>query len=164
MNLHYLQLIPPGAFHIQLQDIKLGQRYSTIQAKIVSPHTNNAALFSLGLITMGDLNIKSGINMNLPPIPIPDRERDCARWTNALFYKLNLPTANIRYYNPKDRESLLWCPARGRNCRDQWGKLDSGDNFRLKHLGLMADLVCGPSTPQGTLNSLAYLPIFLLST
>lgn len=143
MSLHYLQLIPPGAFYIQLEAIKLGRRHSTIQAKIVSPHTRNVVLYSLAVITMGDLNAKSGINIVLPPIPTPDRERECARWTNALFYKLNPPTASIRYYNPKDGQSLLWSPSRGRNCRDQWGKLDSGDYFRLEHLGLMADIVCG---------------------
>jgi hypothetical protein len=143
MNLHFLQLIPPGAFHVQLQAIKLGRRHSTIQAKIVSTDTKNPVLYSLAVLTMGNLQIKSGVNLNLPPIPIPDRERECARWTNAALYKIHPCTASIRYYNPKGGESLLWSPNRGRNWRDQWGKLDSGENFRLEHLGVMADLVCG---------------------
>lgn len=103
---------------------------------------------------MGNLKIKSGVNMDLPPIPTPDRERECARWTNAALYKFHPCTSSIRYYNPKGGKSLLWSPARGRNWRDQWGKLDSGENFQLEHLGLMGDLVCCPYTAAGTLNSL----------
>jgi hypothetical protein len=90
---------------------------------------------------MGDLNNNSGICMKLSPIPTPDREHDCARWTNAFFYHIQPPTSTIRYYNPKDGDNLMWSPSLGRNARDQWGKLDSGDYFRLEHLGLMADLV-----------------------
>lgn len=146
MNVHYLHLIPPGIFNVQFEDLKLSQRHSTIQAKITSPLVKNATICTLAIFTMGDLNTNLGISLELPPIPTPDRERECARWTNALFYKSNPPTASVRYYNPKDGKSLLWSPKGGQNARDQWGKLDSGDKFRLEHLGLMADLVCVPKT------------------
>ncbi|KAJ5980839.1 thioesterase-like superfamily-domain-containing protein [Penicillium waksmanii] len=106
-------LIPPGAFHVQFDDLKLSQRDSTAQAIITSLRVKNETICSLAIFTVGDLNTKVGIKMELPPIPAPDRERECACWTNALFYKLNPATASARYYNPKDGKSPLWGPKGG---------------------------------------------------
>lgn len=72
MNLYLLQLIPPGPFHVQFEDLKLSQRHSTVQARFTSPRVKNETICSLAIFTMGDLNTKLGIDMELPPIPTPD--------------------------------------------------------------------------------------------
>jgi hypothetical protein len=85
MNLHFPQLIPPVVLHVEFEDLKLKKRHSTIQAKITSPRVINATRCILTIFTMSDLSIKLGIHMELPPILTPDREREYARWANALF-------------------------------------------------------------------------------
>lgn len=128
INLHFLQLIPPGSFSCSARRPKIETATFTYPSQNYIPVVKNATICSLTIFTVGYFNTKLGIDMDLSPIPTPDREHECARWTNSLFYKLNPPTASVRYYNPNDGKSLLWGPEGG---RDQWGKLDSGDNFRL---------------------------------
>lgn len=141
MHVQFLQLVPQGSFHVVFEDLKLGHRQSTIQGKILSSDLNIHTIYALAIFTMGDLNSNVGISISLPPIPTPNRERDCTRWTSGFFYHINPPSSACRCYNPKDGPDIMWSPKLGRNKRDQWNKLDNEDNIRLEHLGLIADLV-----------------------
>jgi hypothetical protein len=141
MHIQFLELIPQGSFHVSFTNLKLGPRHSVIRGEIMSADLNSPKTYTIAICTMGDLNKSSGISMKLPPIPTPSRERDCARWTSGFFFYINPPTSACRVYNPKDGPDPLWSPSVGRNKRDQWEKLDNGENFQLQHLGLIADLV-----------------------
>jgi hypothetical protein len=141
MHIQFIQLVPQGSFHVAFKDLKLSLRHSTIQAEILSPDLKTHTVYTFAICTMGDLNSNTGISMSLPPTPTPNRERDCARWTSGFFYYMSPPSSASRCYNPKDGQDIMWSPKLGRNRRDQWNKLDNEDNFRLEHLGLIADLV-----------------------
>jgi hypothetical protein len=141
MHVQYLQLAPEGQFHLLFRDIQLNPRHSIIQAEIVSPDLSLPTSYTLAIFTMGDLNSRSGISMKLPPIPTPNREQDCGRWTNGFFYYMNPTSSVCRCYNPKDGPDIMWSPSVGRNRREQWNKLDNGSNFSLEHLGVLGDMV-----------------------
>ncbi|KAL2795511.1 thioesterase-like superfamily-domain-containing protein [Aspergillus keveii] len=159
MHVQFLELVPQGPLHVRFTTLKSGSRSSVVQGEICSPQStptttvstalgsssDNAPvtkIYTLALFTMGNLSDKTGISLELPRhTPLPSREKDCARWTDAFAFFASPPTAACRVYTPRGGPSPLWSPAVGRHKRDQWDKLDSGENFRLEHLGLLADIV-----------------------
>ena len=99
----------------------------------------------IALITLGNLAAK-GHSIIPPTVSLPDREKDCARWTDAVFFNLAPTSAKMRSYVRKGESTLLWSPAMGQNKRDMWVKLDDdNDNFDFSHLGFLVDMVCTPS-------------------
>ncbi|KAL2846462.1 thioesterase-like superfamily-domain-containing protein [Aspergillus pseudoustus] len=148
MHVQFLDLAPQGPLHVRFTTLKSGSRSSVVQGEVCTAQSTTAGsdprkkTYTLAICTMGNLNDKSGISLELPPHgPLPSRETDCVRWTDAFAFFTSPPTAACRVYTPKGGPTPLWSPAVGQNRRDQWGKLDNGENFRLEHLGLLADIV-----------------------
>jgi hypothetical protein len=140
MNVRYLTLTPPGAFRIRLTDIHQSPRVSTIRGELITG-SHIPIVHALALFTMGNLNDTSGHSVKLPPIPTPDRERDCSRYTNPLVYNIMPFMSAVRSYCPNDGDRLDWSPNLGQNARDHWTKLDSDENFRLEHIAFLGDWV-----------------------
>ncbi|KAL3455478.1 thioesterase-like superfamily-domain-containing protein [Aspergillus heterothallicus] len=148
MHVQFLDLAPQGPLHVRFTTLKSGSRSSVVQGEICSAGeatkdgtSTRKRTYTLAICTMGNLSDRTGISIDFPPHALPNRETDCARWTDAFAFYASPPTAACRVYTPKGGPNPLWSPAVGQHKRDQWDKLDNGENFRLEHLGLLADIV-----------------------
>jgi hypothetical protein len=133
-----------------MQDLKLGGKHSIIQVTLKSSSSSGPAI--IALITLGNLGAK-GSSIPAPEMSFPDRERDCVRWADAMFYSLAPTSSKMRSYVRKGGPTPLWSPDLGQNKRDVWVKVDDdNDSFDFPHLGFVVDMV-----------RLCQHPIFFLS-
>lgn len=139
----YLHPLPAGPFEIALEILQAGNRGSTIQAKLTSVKGEEEQICSVAIVRFGMLRDEGYVHNIQPPIdPVPDRVKDCTRWTDAITYRLNPPTSAIRAYTPRDSGTPFWSEKfGGRNVRYQWTKLDDEDTLRLEHIPVLTDLV-----------------------
>ncbi|KAI8650735.1 hypothetical protein NCS57_01408100 [Fusarium keratoplasticum] len=139
----FLHPLPAGPFEVALETLQAGNRGSTIQAKLLTGKGQKQQTCSIAIIRFGVLQDEGYVHNVQPPIrPVPDREKECVRWTNALTYQFNPPTAAVRVYTPRDSGTPLWSEKYGgRNVRYQWTKMDDEDTFRLEHIPILADLI-----------------------
>jgi hypothetical protein len=141
MHIQYLSPLPRGEYRIEIQDLKLGSKHSVIQVELRSSGPSSSGPSIIALITIGNLGAK-GHSIMPPPIHLPDREKDCVRWTDATFFNLSPTSSKMRSYVPIGGPSPLWSPAVGQNKRDMWVKVDDdNDSFDFPHLGFIADMV-----------------------
>ena len=142
MHVQFLDLAPQGPLHVRFTTLKSSSRSSVVQGEICSAQsTAPRKTYTLAICTMGNLNDKAGISLELPGHVLPSRETDCARLTDAFAFFTSPPTSACRVYTPRGGPTPLWSPTIGQQKRDQWAKLDNGENFRLEELGLLADIV-----------------------
>ncbi|KAI1027513.1 hypothetical protein LB503_013460 [Fusarium chuoi] len=122
----YLEPLPQGQFEIALETLSIGKRTSTVEARLKSLEAREDTV----------------INMQPSVWPLPDRMKDCTRWSDASYYYMNPPASTIRTYTPKGDNAPLWSEKfGGQNTRYQWVKLENDKKFGLEHLPVLADLV-----------------------
>ena len=142
MHIQYLSPLPHGEFRVEMQDLKLGSKHSVIQVALKSSSPSSPGPSSIALITLGNLGAK-GHSIPAPDISFPDRERDCVRWADAMFFSLAPTSSKMRSYVRKGGPTPLWSPDLGRNKRDMWVKVDDdNDSFDFPYLGFVIDMVC----------------------
>lgn len=149
IHIQYLSPLPQGAFSLSITDIKLGKKHSVIQVELRPSKAPSAGLSIIAIVTLGNLSVK-GHGIPAPAVQLPDREKDCIRWVDAMFFNLSPTSSKVRSYVPKGGLNPLWSPAVGQNKRDMWVKPDDdNDSFEFAHLGFIADLVRGcPDAPS----------------
>ncbi|KAF4946141.1 hypothetical protein FGADI_11419 [Fusarium gaditjirri] len=117
MSVEYLEPLPQGRFEIALE--------------------------TLSIVRLGVLKNDGRVpNMQPSVWPLPDRTKDCIRWSDASYYYMNPPASTVRMYTPSGENAPLWSERfGGQNSRYQWAKLDNGEKFGFEHLPVLADLV-----------------------
>ena len=139
MHVQYLDPLPQGEFMVEIVDLKFGNKHSVIQLVLKSLTSQRPSI--IALVTLGNLAAK-GHSIEPSAVKLPDRERDCIRWTDAMFFNLNPTSTKMRSYVPKGGDSPLWSPSVGQNKRDMWVKVDDDkDSFDFPHLGFIVDMV-----------------------
>jgi hypothetical protein len=134
----YLGPLPHGNFNVEILDLKLGNKHSVIQVVLKASNSQNPSIVTL--VPLGNLAAK-GHSIEPQAVTLPDRENDCMRWTDAMFFNLSPTSSKMRSYVPK--EDLV--PYGRQNKRDMWVKVDDeNDSFDFPHLGFIADMVNAP--------------------
>lgn len=143
LHIEYLCPMPQGPFHIVVKPMHAGNRSVSLQAELISPHTEQAILYATALIRLGYQQDGRRSDEIQPPIPrLPDRVAECDRWSSAFCYAVNPPISSVRFFCPNDGSTLFWSPSfGGQHARDQWAKLDDGGMFQVEHIPLLVDLV-----------------------
>jgi hypothetical protein len=141
MHIQYFSPLLHGTFSVEIDDLKLGNKHSVIKVEQKSSTSPTARPCIIAIVTLGNLSTK-GHSITPPAVQLPDRERDCIRWTEATFFNLAPTSSKMRSYVPKGGPNPLWSPAVGQNKRDMWVKPDDDtDAFGFPHLGFLADMV-----------------------
>ncbi|CVL12433.1 uncharacterized protein FPRN_03639 [Fusarium proliferatum] len=143
ISVEYLEPLPQGQFEIVLETLSIGKRTSTVEARLKSLEAYEDKVCTIAIVRLGTLKDNGQvINMQPSVWPLPDRMKDCTRWSDAGYYYLNPPASTIRTYTPKGDNAPLWSKKfGGQNTRYQWVKLDNDKKFGLEHLPVLADLV-----------------------
>lgn len=143
MHVDYLEPMPQGPFHATVTELHLGGQSISLLVQLVPVAIDDATVYSVALVRLGTFNTEvSDQTKELANRNLPDRDTECERWSNPLFYHANPATASVRVFCPNDGPSLLWSPRfGGQNCRYQWTKSDEGDSFQVDHIPLIVDLV-----------------------
>ncbi|KAH7260675.1 thioesterase-like superfamily-domain-containing protein [Fusarium redolens] len=143
MSVEFLEPLPQGRFEIALETLSRGKRTSTIEARLKSLEIHEHKVCTVAIVRLGILKDDGHVNNMQPSVwPLPDRTKDCTRWSDASYYYMNPPASTIRVYTPNDGNAPLWSERfGGQNTRYQWVKLDDGREFRFEHLPVLADLV-----------------------
>jgi hypothetical protein len=142
IHVQYLGPLPHGNFNVEILDLKLGNKHSVIQVVLKASNSQNPSIVTL--VTLGSLAAK-GHRIEPQAVTLPDRENDCMRWTDAMFFNLSPTSSKMRSYVPKGGPSPLWSPSVGQNKRDMWVKVDDeNDSFDFPHLGFIAAMVNAP--------------------
>ncbi|KAJ2971232.1 hypothetical protein NQ176_g7796 [Zarea fungicola] len=143
LHIEYLCPMPQGPFHIVVKPMHAGNRSVSLQAELISPHTEQAILYATALIRLGYQQDGRRSDEIQPPIPrLPDRVAECDRWSSAFCYAVNPPISSVRFFCPNDGSTLFWSPSfGGQHARDQWAKLDDGGMFQVEHIPLLVDLI-----------------------
>ncbi|KAL9570103.1 hypothetical protein ACKAV7_005611 [Fusarium commune] len=117
MSVEYLEPLPQGKFEIALE--------------------------TLSIVRLGILKDDGHVTNMQPSVwPLPDRTKDCTRWSDASYYYMNPPASTVRMYTPNGDNAPLWSERfGGQNTRYQWVKLDNDEKIRFEHLPVLADLV-----------------------
>ncbi|KAF4953806.1 hypothetical protein FSARC_12305 [Fusarium sarcochroum] len=143
VHTEFLEPMPPGEFHVRTKLLQGGSRHSLIQAELVPADPKQTRVYSTALVRLGPMSSDNDPNdRQLLPFPIPNRVKDCDRWTDAVYYSVNPPASSIRVFCPNDKGSPLWSDIfGGQNCRYQWTKLDDDSFFSIEYLPILADLI-----------------------
>ncbi|KAF5562242.1 thioesterase-like superfamily domain-containing protein [Fusarium phyllophilum] len=143
MSVEYLEPLPQGRFEIALETLSTGKRTSTVEARLKSLEAHEDKLCTIVIVRLGILKDEGHVTNIQPPVwPLPDRTKDCARWSDASYYYMNPPASTVRMWTPSGENVPLWSERfGGQNTRYQWVKLDNEKKFGLEHLPVLADLV-----------------------
>ncbi|KAF4414745.1 thioesterase-like superfamily domain-containing [Fusarium acutatum] len=143
MSVEYLEPLPQGRFEIALETLSIGNRTSTVEARLKSLEAHGDKVCTIAIVRLGILKDEGHVTNKQPSVwPLPDRTKDCTRWSDANYYFMNPPSSTIRTYTPSGKNAPLWSEKfGGQNTRYQWVKLDNDNKFGLEHLPVLADLV-----------------------
>ncbi|VUC29521.1 unnamed protein product [Clonostachys rosea] len=142
LHVEFIEPMPKGVFHIVLRTRQKGNHQTVVQAELVpeDPHSNT--VYSTAFVRLGSSESNHIANRQPKLARLPDRDKDCCRWTDAAYYIANPPTSSIRVFCPNDRGNPFWSEKfGGQNCRYQWTKPDQEPNFTFEYLPVLADLV-----------------------
>ncbi|XEV01247.1 hypothetical protein FSHL1_006534 [Fusarium sambucinum] len=143
MSVEFLEPLPQGRFEVTLETLSRGKRTSTIEARLKSLELHEQKVCTVAVVRLGMLRDEGHVGNIQPAVwPLPDRVKDCVRWSDASYYYMNPPASTIRVWTPTGGTSPLWSERfGGQNTRYQWVKSDDGMEFGLEHLPVLADLV-----------------------
>ncbi|OAQ65896.1 thioesterase-like superfamily domain-containing protein [Pochonia chlamydosporia 170] len=143
LSVEFLRPLPEGPYEVAIHDYAVKGNIATIRAEITSPQPDTSTIYSVGVIRLRrNAPFQGGKSIQAKTAPFPDRVRDCARWTDGLFYHFNPPAAYLRTFAPKGEGFPLWSEKfGGQNQRWQWVKLDYEEKFELLHLPVLSDLI-----------------------
>lgn len=146
IHTEFLEPMPPGEFHVRTELLQRGKRHNLIRAELVPSDPKQTRVYSTALVRLGTLDFEDDPKDRQPLLsPIPDRIKDCDRWTDSVYYTVNPPSSSIRVFCPNDKGNPLWSDIfGGQNCRYQWTKLDDESFFSTEYLPILADLVRSP--------------------
>lgn len=143
ISLEFLTPLPMGPYEVAIHDYGVRGSVTTIRAEITTSQQNANATCCIGLIRLRRDGAGQGGKVIQPKTPsLPDRVRDCARWTAGIFYYFNPPTSYVRMFTPDGEGFPLWSEKfGGQSQRWQWFKLDYEEKFGILHLPVISDLV-----------------------
>jgi hypothetical protein len=149
MSVEYLEPLSQGRFEIALETLSIGKRSSTVEARLKSLGAHEDKVCTIAIVRLGMLKDEGHVTNIQPSVwPLPDRTKDCTRWSDASYYYMNPPASTVRMWTPSGENAPLWNENfGGQNTRYQWVKLDNENKFGLEHLPVLADLVTTARSP-----------------
>ncbi|KAF5556383.1 thioesterase-like superfamily domain-containing protein [Fusarium mexicanum] len=143
MSVEYLEPLPQGQFEVALETLSIGKRTSTVEARLRSLEAHEDKVCTIAIVRLGMWKDEGHVT-NIQPSAwlLPDRTKDCTRWSDANYYYMNPPASTVRMYTPSGENAPLWSERfGGQNTRYQWVRLDNDKAFGLEHLPVLTDLV-----------------------
>ncbi|RBR15229.1 hypothetical protein FVER53590_03434 [Fusarium verticillioides] len=109
MSVEYLEPLSQGRFEIALETLSIGKRSSTIEARLKSLGAHEDKVCTIAIVRLGMLKDEGHVTNTQPSVwPLPDRTKDCTRWSDASYYYMNPPASTVRMWTPGGENALLW--------------------------------------------------------
>ncbi|KAF5229588.1 hypothetical protein FANTH_14134 [Fusarium anthophilum] len=96
MSVEYLEPLPQGQFEVALETLSIGKRTSTVEARLRSLEAHGDKVCTIAIVRLGMWKDEGHVT-NIQPSAwlLPDRTRDCTRWSDANYYYMNPPASTV---------------------------------------------------------------------